>query len=735
MNYNALLLLDKHHKQKKDYSSSVLNNNQFTLNKEKYNKYINIRTKNKDKFHSMEKCYSVKPFSYMMPRDIILKDIFQQELKTYKNIIKYDYPSNNYNESNINRKQIFARIKKIIVDKKINSDIYIKTIYLYDLLCIKKENIENKFKNKFDKFKKATNILIALTAFLLILKFNYVENKMIRIKKIMESFDDIDITLKDLYEMEIFALKLVDYELTFKTPLSFMELFLINGFIFSEDYLQSDKSFMIYELAKETIENIMETSNEYFKYDYFYLCCSIICFVRDKFKVNKWPKALENNFGIKFEEFHDVYKIFFPKNNDKSENKQTSKNKVRSFYNSDIINIKNLKSINNIINVLKIMKSADKCKRVKEKINKNDLIPTHSNESKNENHHQYMNDNITTNSSSKNKIKVGLKKNWNISSFISPEKPSISKFSIPSMISKLNEESINRISALYMKSKEKKLSENKYNKEKECNKNNLTNSNSDEVSEKDEIKELETTNKFSLAKSYNKYKRNINIRERNSLMSNKSFINSCKSNLDTSYNLNQKQNISNIKLKNKEAKDNILSKSNINFYNNSNSNINNIYTKERRYKNFSKFTEKKINKDLINPELPKKQNNNNNPSYTTASKLNQTSYEGFQFYRHKPNIKQEISENNNNISKIKEENSNIPTCESSDTKIPLNDLSIRKTYRYKKLINEEKESKKIDKSKLYNKIKNTKIGGEDNPCSRKIGVRKFYKQKNLEENK
>jgi hypothetical protein len=203
--------------------------------------------------------------------------------------------------------------------------------------------------------------------------------------------------------------------------------------------------------------------------------------------------------------------------------------------------------------------------------------------------------------------------------------------------------------------------------------------------------------------------------------------------LDTSYNINQKQNISNIKLKNKEAKDNILSKSNINFYNNSNSNINNIYTKERRYKNFSKFTEKKINKDLINPELPK--NQTNNPSYTIASKLNQTSYEGFQFYRHKPNIKQEISENNNNISKIKEENSNIPTCESSDTKIPLNDLSIRKTYRYKKLINEEKENKKIDKSKLYNKIKNTKIGGEDNPCSRKIGVRKFYKQKNLEENK
>ena len=731
MNYNALLLLDKHHKQKKDYSSSVLNNNQFTSNKEKYNKYINIRTKNKDKIYSIEKCYSVKPFSYMMPRDIILKDIFQQEMKTYKNNNKYDFTSNNYNESNINRKQIFARIKKIIIDKKINSDIYIKTIYLYDLLCIKKENIGNKNKNKFEKFKKATNILIALTAFLLILKFNYIENKMIRMKKIMESLDDLDITLKDLYEMEIFALKLIDYELTFKTPLSFMELFLINGFIFNDDYLQSDKSFNIYELAKETIENIMETSNEYFKYDYFYLCCSIICFVRDKFKINKWPKALENYFGVKYEEFYDVYKIFFPKNIDKSETKQNSKNKVRNFYNSDIINIKNLKSINNIINVLKIMKSADKCKRVKEKINKNESIPNHSNENKNENHHQYMNE--STNTSSLNKIKVGLKKNWNVSSFVSPEKSTVSKFSISSMISKLNEESINRISVLYMKSKEKKLSENKYNKEKENNKNNLSNSNIDEVSEKDEIKELETVNKFSLAKSYNKYKRNINLKERNSQMNNKSFINSCKSNLNTSYNLNQRQNFFNIKLKNKEVKDNNLNKSNINYYNDSNSNLNNINIKERRYKNFSRFTEKKINKDLINSELTKKQKNNN-PSYTSASKLNQTSFEEFHFYRHKPNIKQEISENNN-ISKIKEENSDIPTCESSDPKLPLNDFSIRKSYHYKKLKNEEKENKKIEKSKLYNKIKNTKISMDENPCIRKIGVRKFYKQKNLEENK
>ena len=113
-----------------------------------------------------------------------------------------------------------------------------------------------------------------------------------------------------------------------------------------------------------------------------------------------------------------------------------------------------------------------------------------------------------------------------------------------------------------------------------------------------------------------------------------------------------------------------------------------------------------------------------------ASKLNQTSLEGFHFYKYKSNIKQEISENNN-ISKIKEENSDVPTCESSDT----NDYSIRKTYRSKKFKNEEKERKGIEKCKLYNKIKNNKISGDENLCRRKIGVRKFYKQKNLEENK
>ena len=673
MNYNALLLLDKHHKIKKDYSSCVLNNNQFNLNKEKYNKYINIRTKNKEKFQIIEKCYSVKPISYIMPKDIILKDIFQNSMRIYKAKEKYYFNSNNNNEGNINRKQILSRIKKIILDKKINYDIYIKTIYLYDLLLLKKENASIKIKNKFKKFFQAQNILIALTAFVLILKFNYSENKMIRMKKLLQNLDDLDITLQDLYEMEISALKLIDYDLSFHTPYSFMELFLINGIIFNEDYLQLDASFKIYDLAKETIENIMEMSNDYFKYNYFYLCCCIISYVRDTIHINKWPKVFEINFGIKFDDFSDVYNIFFQKNNnEKIENNMNIKINKRNFYNSDIINIKNLKSINNIINVLKIMKSADKIKRVKEKINKIDLINNNNNNNINNNIpnenkiEQYNNNNIqaNSNSNSANKIKVSLKKNHNALSFKSPEKAKISKSSIPYLISKLNEENINRVSSLYIKS-----------------------------TEKDEINELEnaTNNKYSLARSYNKYRRNINKKEKNIIMNNNSYINSFKRNLESSYVSNNKNNLINFidtyKSKKKENKDNILNKSNINVYNQS-------FYKAKNYKYFDKNTEKKI--------------------------------------------KQEISENDT-LSKNKEENSEIPTCESSDPKLSFNDFSIRKTYRNKKLKNDAGGDPRgrdgVEKKNFFNKLKNTKISGNDNLCGRKIGVRKFYKQKNLEENK
>jgi hypothetical protein len=195
----------------------------------------------------------------------------------------------------------------------------------------------------------------------------------------MKKFEEKDenITFNNVYEMEIIALQLIDYNLSFQTPFSFMELFLINGIIFNEDCINGDMSFSIYESVNETLENIMVNSNEYFKYNYFYLCCSIITYVREKYNINRWPKALEINFDVNYEQFSYIYNIFCLKRNNNNNNNNNyysnNKNNIKKSYNSDIINISNLKGMNNIINVLKIMKSADKYKKNKDTVNKLDL--------------------------------------------------------------------------------------------------------------------------------------------------------------------------------------------------------------------------------------------------------------------------------------------------------------------------------------------------------------------------
>ena len=48
----------------------------------------------------------------------------------------------------------------------------------------------------------------------------------------------------------------------------------------------------------------------------------------------------------------------------------------------------------------------------------------------------------------------------------------------------------------------------------------------------------------------------------------------------------------------------------------------------------------------------------------------------------------------------------------------------------------EKERREfLEKNKSYNKLLTTKLSFSDNAFNRKTGVRKFYKQKNLLENK
>jgi len=478
MNYNALLLLDKHHKYRNNFSINVSNINHLTSSQKNY-RYINIHTKENKK---NEKFYSVKPYLYMMPKDIILRDLFYSSIKSSRLYIKkYNLNNNTTNNGNLDREYIFKKIKKYIMINRINYSIFSKTIFLYDLLNfeIEKGSMKNK---KLSKFCSLPNMSIALIALILTLKFNYIENKLISLKKILRNFEEINenIKLNEVCEMEIMALKLINYNLTFQTPFSFMELFLINGILFSEDYIHYDLSYKIYDLVNETLEKIMETSNDYFKYNYFYLSCSVIMYIREKFKVSRWPKALEVTFDVSFDQFYDIYYTFFIRNNKKDNN---NKDNIKSSYNSDIINISNLKSMNNIISVLKIMRSADKYRRTKEKVNKLDIFNNKNDKEDNykDNKNNNDNNNNNPNVNCPNKIKVGLKQKWNFSTFKSPKNFDIAKTTVSSSFIKSNEGNKNNIN------------ENEYNNSNKNNVNDIDNKNEEE-------KKLMNTNSGELIK-------------------------------------------------------------------------------------------------------------------------------------------------------------------------------------------------------------------------------------------
>ena len=186
---------------------------------------------------------------------------------------------------------------------------------------------------------------------------------------------------------------------------------------------------------------------------------------------------------------------------------------------------------------------------------------------------------------------------------------------------------------------------------------------------------------------------------------------------------------------------------NINSYNISSANLNNRIN-NRLYNN---YTEKKRVNEL---KYDSRKLNN----YISNDNLNQTSFNDFLFFKNKSKNKNNEKDNGNYYDKYKfknkEENSNAPTCESSNIRLSINDFSIRKSYRFKNknTKNEgsteekmnlspkneknkrlEKEMRKgMEKTKSYNKLTNNKISFSESTFNRKTGVRKFYKQKNLE---
>ena len=704
--------------------------------------------------------YTIKPTHYMLPKDVNIKEIFRSLLR--KTNESQNSSISLYSTENKIRRYVLEKVKIFLFKNNISLEIFYRTIFLYDLL---------QARNNIYKYFSSPNIneKLALISLILTMKFNYEETKMVHLKKFEKIFDEFWQTeifsTNSICQMEILALKLIDYDLNFTTPFCFLELMLVSGIIINTDNVNNEMNLNIYKLVNDTMKNIVENSNEYFKYNYFYLACSVISFIREEFNLNKWPKNLENTFNINFDQFYYVFRSFFG-----TANKNFHSNVCNNIYDyENIINIHNLQNMNNIVNVMRIMTSKDKDSNKKIKKDEKNNNITEDNKSLKKTNTILKNKETSgqKNGNAHGEIKVGLKTNWNLSSIKSPVHNKKIKVNKSVMINNINEKSTEKKSNISNnnESKEKSIGKNRNNIEVNIRRNIYNKKTSNNIS---------ITTKFDLSNHKNTEKNESDIKHisnsNNCIKSSDKINNSNILNLSIhtfkrsvyyskKYLLNNLQNEKN-KLETDEnhkieenSINNINTESNID-HRNYNSNYSS--TKKRDYRiNFhfaANISKNNINNENSNEKSVSKNyyfnsyhdvKNANIKNYNTHSTEKKKQEDVFSINTVK--ISNFLNKSNRNL-KIKEENSNDATCEDSKQ---AKDFSIRKTYYLKKRkffernndnndikdlkteSHDDNESKKFEKNKSYGKFIENKIKLSHNTFNRMTGVRKFYKQKNM----
>ena len=253
--------------------------------------------------------YPIKPSQNMIPKDLNLQQIFTNMIKSSLDLSKkYSSSINNIDidisVNDFSRKIILKKIKDFFLFYNIEYKIIFKTILLYDIITI--ENESRKFLSSAEE--------IALGALILSIKFNYDENKMFSMKKFLKLYGEQVYSLSDIIAIERKALLTISHFLNYTTPMCFLEFFLINGIIYNIDNLNKDNYSKIYVEIENILQNIMEESNNYLKYNFFHLACAIVAFCREKFNLEKWPKTLQKVFSVDFNLFQNEFRRFFTKN-------------------------------------------------------------------------------------------------------------------------------------------------------------------------------------------------------------------------------------------------------------------------------------------------------------------------------------------------------------------------------------------------------------------------------------
>ena len=268
------------------------------------------------------------------PKDININDIFNQMLNISNEI--YSNKRNSLyieltQEELSKRKIILDSLKCFILQNKIRYKLFYILILYFDLLL----TINKKYILLIEIEK------ISLGSIILILKYNYEEIRVINTTKFKNIFKNKHYSSKEINELEIICLKLINYNLNFPSPILFMEIMLLNRIISYQDDIKKDSRKRIYNLIMNTLEKIICESNEYIKYNPLYLCCCIIYYTREILGLEKWPRILSNLFKTNFQEFEMIYNEYFRKYNIKENNK------CYNYYSSNSTNIDSHSNLSN----------------------------------------------------------------------------------------------------------------------------------------------------------------------------------------------------------------------------------------------------------------------------------------------------------------------------------------------------------------------------------------------------
>ena len=251
------------------------------------------KTTEKDNLKNTNPIFAIKPKKFSYPNYVTPYEIFfnlKNKIIVNKKVDIKDFAIEQ-------RKENLKKIKKFFNKFNLNKKTFYYMIYLLDKL------LSNKIKYDIES--------ICLGSLILAIKFNEIDGYIPNLKYFFRIFSNETKLKNNFNKIELNCLKNLSYDLSFCTPIYFLELILINGIVFNTENNEKISS-KIYETPFKMYEIIIMNSPEYFKYNPFHIACALVAYTRKINKLEKWNEILEKIFNISFEQFKNVY--YFIKN-------------------------------------------------------------------------------------------------------------------------------------------------------------------------------------------------------------------------------------------------------------------------------------------------------------------------------------------------------------------------------------------------------------------------------------